>query len=377
MTGVFVRVARRGAQEQINHVSVVRAGAAQGRVAEIYAQMERDFGILAPPVILHSPAPDNLAAAWVMLRETLIAAGRADRAAKEAVAAAVSLGNACPYCVEVHSMTLHGLIRGGDAGAISRGRIDLIRDPRIRSLAAWAGRTGIGRPAGPEGPFPSEQAPELLGVAAAFHYYNRVVNVFLGESPFPSGVPARARAGLRRFVGRFMGPRARRPHPPGASLHFLPAAPLPADLSWTSGDDVVADALARSAAAIDAAGERAVPDSVRALLTDELDASDGAPPPLGRDWIEDTVARLPDADRAAGRLVLLTALASYRVDQRLVDDFRRVGPGDDTRLVQLVSWAAFAAARRSVAAAGEDRDRTGTTATAVIDEGHRRDRGHR
>lgn len=350
MTGVFVRVARRGAQQQVDHLSVVRNEAARGRIAEIYAQLERDFGVLAPPVILHSPAPDNLAAAWMMLRETLVAAGRADRAAKEAVAAAVSLGNACPYCVEVHSMTLHGLVRSRDADAIAEGRIDMVRDSRIRSVAAWARSTGTREATErPEPPFPPEQAPELIGVAVVFHYYNRMVNVFLGESPFPDGVPARVRDGLHRLVGRVMGPRSRRRHTPGASLDFLPAAPLPADLSWASGNVVVADALARSAAAIDTAGERAVPDSVRDLLAAVLDDGwAGRTPPLGRAWLDETVARLPDADRAAGRLALLTAVASYRVDQALIDDFRRTYSGDDARLIEVVSWAALMASRRSV-----------------------------
>ena len=109
MASMFLRAARRSSLAQIRHVAPVRPDAATGLVGRVYDQVERDFGMLAPPVALHSPAPAVLAASWLMLRETLIATGKVDRATKEAVGTAVSLGNTCPYCVEVHSATLGGL----------------------------------------------------------------------------------------------------------------------------------------------------------------------------------------------------------------------------------------------------------------------------
>ncbi len=69
---------------------------------------------------------------------------------------------------------------------------------------------------------------------------------------------------------------------------------------------------------------------------------------------------LPAADQAAGRLALLTALASGQVDRSVVRRFRASRPGGtapgnkapggtapgDTALVELTAWASFAAARR-------------------------------
>ncbi|MBA8953034.1 AhpD family alkylhydroperoxidase [Actinomadura namibiensis] len=346
MAGAFARVTRRGAQGQVRHVSAVRHEAARGRVAEIYAQVERDFGILAPPVTLHSPAPDLLAAAWMTLRETLVASGRADRAVKETVASAVSLGNSCRYCADVHGMTLHGLVRGRDAAAIAEGRLEAVADPRIRAVAAWArdlgtGEAGGGRPA----PFPAGQASELVGVAVVFHYLNRVVNVFLEESPFPPGLPARARGGMMRLVGRCLRPNSLRHRAPGRSLHLLPAAPPPGDMAWADGAPVVADAFARAAAAVDAAAERSVPAPVRQVVRAELAGWDGRPPGLSRSWTEGALAVLPASDRPAGRLALLTAMASYQVDRSVIEDYRK-GRSGDAPLVELVSWAAFTASRR-------------------------------
>lgn len=171
---MFVRTALRRSLGQIRHVTPVRPRSAPDLVDRVYRQVERDFGLLAPPVALHSPAPECLAACWLMLREALVADGQADRAAKEAVAAAVSQSNACPYCVEVHGASLHGLAGAGAAEALVAGELDSITDARIRAVATWA-RAG-GRDSSSPAPT-AAQLPELIGVAVTFHYLNRMVNI--------------------------------------------------------------------------------------------------------------------------------------------------------------------------------------------------------
>ncbi len=81
------------------------------------------------------------------------------------------------------------------------------------------------------------------------------------------------------ILDRRLRPAAGRSHQPGASLELLPAAPLPGDLSWASGDPVTEDAFARGCAAVDAAGARSVPASVRDLVLAELAGTTPAPDP--------------------------------------------------------------------------------------------------
>ncbi|MQS10766.1 carboxymuconolactone decarboxylase family protein [Streptomyces kaniharaensis] len=325
MAGPLLRTALRGSLARIRHVAPVRPGRAGAEVAGVYAEVEREFGMLAPPVALHAPAPPVLAATWVMLRETLVAAGRVDRAAKESVAAAVSRANTCPYCVEVHTTAVGAL---GPAVA-----------PADRSrLAAWAAGEGAA-------PFPAEHAPELVGVAVTFHYLNRMVSVFLEDSPLPPGAPPPARRAARALLGRFVRQSALAAPSPGASLDLLPGSRLPADLSWAAGTPSVAGAFARAAVAMETAGERSVPEPVRNLVVAELADWDGRPPGLGRGWGETAVATLPADSRPAGRLALLTAKAAYQVDDGVVADFRRTAPGDRA-LVELTAWASLTAARR-------------------------------
>jgi AhpD family alkylhydroperoxidase len=346
MATLLALVGRHRAQAQIRHVRPVSPERATGRVASVYAQVERDFGMLAPPVSLHSPAPPALAASWLMLRESLLATGRVSRAVKEAVAAAVSLGNTCPYCVDVHGATLHGLLRDGDAAAaVAVDRLTAIVDGELRRVALWARSSGRG-PSGDAVPASPDRAAEIVGVAVTFQYLNRMVNVFLSPSPIPASVPGRAREAARRVLGRLMAAPARRAAPPGAALPLLPEAPLPPDLSWAAGSPAVAAAFARAAAAIEAGGHRSVPAPVRELVQAELAAWNGAPRGPSRAWLDRPVAGLAAMDRPSGRLALLVAFASYQVDDAVIGEFRRAGAGD-RELVELASWASLAAARRT------------------------------
>ncbi|OQO92566.1 hypothetical protein B1813_10330 [Saccharomonospora piscinae] len=325
--------------EQVRYVRPVRFGASDGLTRTVYRQVEREFGMLAPPVVLHSPAPEVMAASWVLLRETLVASWHAPRAAKEAVASTVSAANACPYCVAVHGATLNGLLRDPTAQAIAESRLADITDPELLAVATWAKTR---EPPG-DTTLPRERAPELIGVAATFEYFNRMVNVFLDESPLPSHVPVRLRATMMRLLSVLMRGSAGQRRAPGASLDLLPAAPPPPELEWAAEAPHIAGAFGRAAAVIDAAGQRSVPESVRRLVTDRLAAWDGAPLGLSRAWLTDEVRSLPTADRPAGRVALLTALASHQTGQEDIDELRGTG-ANDRRLVELTAWAGFAAA---------------------------------
>ena len=89
------------------------------------------------PFTLHSPIPKLLAGAWMAARESELA-GNVRRDIKEAVAAAVSKINQCPYCVDAHSIMLRAAGKHKTAKAIINGKINEISDPKIRSVVRWA-----------------------------------------------------------------------------------------------------------------------------------------------------------------------------------------------------------------------------------------------
>jgi hypothetical protein len=327
---------------QVRYVSPVRRSAARGLVDRVYEQVEREFGLLAPSLALFSPSPQVLAASWLMLRESLLVTRKVDRASKEAVATTVSLGNACPWCVTVHGTMLSGLA----GGLVLADYPERVADPRLRAVTAWAQDCGTEEGALLHEPAcPADEAPELIGTVVMFHYFNRMVNVFLTEVPLPPGAPRMALGPVMRILDRRMRPAAERAYQAGAALDLLPAASVARDASWASGDLVTEDAFARGCAAVGAAGARSVPPSVRELVLTELENWHGELRGPSRAWADSAVSALPQADRPAGRLALLTALASSQVDRSVVQMFRVSQPGDSV-LVELTAWASLAAARR-------------------------------
>ncbi|WP_199749108.1 carboxymuconolactone decarboxylase family protein [Amycolatopsis sp. WAC 01376] len=311
--------------------------------ARVYAQARQDLGMVAPPLALHSGQPKLLAACWTMLRETLVVPGESGRAVKEAVAAAVSSANGCPYCVEVHESVLNGL---KDAS------------PSVAAATAW-GRTCVDASTVAPLPAPNRQTGEVVGVAVTFGYLNRMANIFLPSSPVPAQTPGAARKYVRGTLGWMLRGTVG-DVTAGRSVDLLPPARPTADvLSWAGGAREVSDAFARASAEIERAADPAVPPAVRAAVREVLEGWTGGPPGPGRGWMDPVVAELPPADRAAGKLALLTALASYRIDDDVVEEYRRDAPGDEA-LLSLTSWVALTAARR-----------TGEWMTATSPEGSR------
>jgi len=330
------RLMKRRVLGQIRYVTPVPPRAARGLVRDVYTQIERDFGMLAPPMALHSPAPSVLAAAWAMLRESLLVDGRAGRAIKETVAAAVSQANRCPYCVDVHGAAMSAWGLGDAAASLAAGQT--IDDAQVRAAAAWAG--GGGAPAG----LPAAWMPELLVVLTCFHYLNRMVRVFLPDSPLPP-LPPSARTAVIPVFGRLLRDAATVAPPAGASLRMVPASPDRPEPNWTHEAPVLAETFVRAGAAIDGAAGAWVPAAVREAVLADLARWDGRPPPLGSIWIDQVTDLLAPGDRPAARLALLTAKASDRVDEATVTRWRE-RESSDRALIELTSWAALAAADR-------------------------------
>jgi AhpD family alkylhydroperoxidase len=317
---------------QIRYVSPVLPANAEGVVATVYGQAEKDFGMVAPPVAMHSPSPSALVASWAMLRETLLVTGQTDRAAKEVVAASVSVANACPYCIAIHTAAAQELVPGLDAAAVASANL---ASPQLKEVAGWA-RPSASRP--PAQAAPSGSFAELAGVAVTFQYLTRMVTIFLPESPLPPMTPK----AIGGWVMGMLASGMTSPHPvPGASLDLLPKAELPDEFSWAAGDPRIAAALAGAAAAIEEAAAGVVTPAVRDLVTARLAGWDGSPQGPSRAWVDEAVAEVGEADRPAARLALLTALAPYQVTKA---DVVALGSTGDA-LVALTSWASMAAAR--------------------------------
>lgn len=333
--------------KQVRFIKPVMPTKATGKVAEIYQQIRRDFQ-LVPPLTLFSPSPDLLAGVWSLWREAQFASGVVSRPNKEAIAAAVSHINACPYCVDAHTGMLHASSEHGAVKAIHGDNQEERSDPSMRMIIEWASATRTpGSAILRQPPFTVDEAPEIIGTALTYHFVNRMVSIFLVDTPMP--VPAGVST-LRRLAARIFGATvgkrilARQPVA-GESLRYIPESTLPDDLSWALPNDSIAAALAGCIALIENEGERVLSESVRSLVEQELSDWSGEAKGLSRRWLEVCIDGLPDQDKPVARLVLLTTFAPYQVDEEVIKAFRDVIPGD-SKLLAATAWSSIAAARR-------------------------------
>jgi len=328
----------------IKYICPVKVGSAQGLVAEIYAQIQRDFGRVVEPFVLHSPLPKLLAGAWMACRETELT-GSVPRSMKEAVAAAVSMINRCPYCVDAHTIMLDAIGEHTIASSINHARYSQIRDAKLRSLIKWGLSTGTPKvEMSSLLSFAPQEVPEIIGTAVFYHYINRMATVLLGETPLPSSRPW-LKSTLRRIAGRMFSQAVHRPKTAGASLKFLPPAKLPADLHWVAANPIIAQAFARFSAAIDEVGEHTIPLQVRKHVVASISNWQGEPIAHSKRWIDNETKGFDEPAKSVAYLALLAALAPWQIDEYSILRFRQYFP-DDHLLLSTLAWGSFSAARK-------------------------------
>jgi AhpD family alkylhydroperoxidase len=329
--------------KHVHYVIPIASPKATGLVAQVYTQMKQDLGIVPEPFTLHSPAPDLLAGAWAIFRESLLV-GRVRRGVKEAVATIVSQANQCPWCVDAHTISLYATGDAAVARAIMHHEYDTVADQEMKAILHWAIATPTPKALGLRtAPFGVEEAPEMIGTAVVFQYLNRMVNAVLSETTLPRSPWMKHL--VQRTFGWFYARAIRKPLTPGKSLALLPNASLPPDLVWAERAPHVAEAFARFAAVVEQAGATYLPREVRGLVKEHIQIWHGENPGLSRIWVEQAVNRLDETERPAGRLALLTALAPYQLDEGVIHAFRAKQP-EDAALVGALAWSSLLAARR-------------------------------
>lgn len=334
------QIFRYAAPQAIRHLTKPDLRTEEPLVSEVLAQATREFQ-MAPPVTLHSADPELMAGLWHATRETYVV-GATGRAKREAVAAAVSKLNACPYCVTVHA----GLYAAADHDARALERSDTL-PPEIAAAHIWAmaslspSSTSLRVPG-----IAAAEVPQIFGTASVYHYINRMVSVFLVDTPVAlpgmnSGIGRSIMHASFALLGKSM--IARDPAPGQCVVQR--EATLPPEFAWAASNPAVASSLAHLAWAAEKGGHEAVPEPIRDMVERHLAGWNGETAPMSRAWLEELVAPLDEDHKPAARLALLAARAAYQVDDGLIAQFRTITPGDKP-LLQTVAWASFAATKR-------------------------------
>ena len=327
---------------KINYIKHIDPSDASGLVLDIYSQLKNDFGRIAEPIALHSIIPELLASNFCAFRETYIIEDKVKREVKEAIATSVSKINQCPWCVDAHSMMLHGLKNTNVAKAIETGNLDTIDDIRVRSIVEWAQSSRSPRSAiVKDPPFTREEAPEVIGTAVYYHYINRMVSVLLNESLLPD-VPI-FKGLFKMLVARSFSATLRRTKVAGESLKFIADFDFRDEISWADTNERIATSFAAFKSTVETLAREHVPKEIMVIMEDTLENWQGENSGLGRNWTEKYIADLDEHLKPVARLSLLSAISPYQIDERVIGSYREFNSKDEALLATL-SWASYSAA---------------------------------
>lgn len=315
---------------------------ATGLRKKVLMQLQQEFQRV-PPITLHYANEKLMASVWAFARESLVA-GKSSRVNRELVAAITSQLNKCPFCIEVHTSMLHG---AGDDDAADIAFNENSTSSHQKPLADWARATLtpkariLAKP-----PFDDADKPYLIATVLVFHYTNRMVTIFLDESPLPIGVSNKwLKNKLNRMVGFVAGRRivsVQAEH--GEAVYYHNDAKLDSAFSWAKSNKAIAKGLATFANAIEEAGAESLSPKARKVIIKTVDSWNGESMPMSRNWIESTLEILPNVEKTGAELALLVALADYRIDEKLITRFKE--NHNDTDLVNVTAWGAFIAMKR-------------------------------
>ena len=307
--------------------------------------MKRDFGRVVEPVALHSIIPELLASNWSVLRETNVIEDKAKRNVKDAIAAAVSKINKCPWCIDAHTIMLIGLKSRKVAQVIENEDLSLIKDAKMRSIVEWAlaNRTPNAKIIC-DPPFTFDEAPEIIGTAIYYHYVNKMVSVLLNETPLPTKASS-LKPFMKKIAALRFSTALKRHKKAGESLEFIDTFGLDKDLFWASENKRIALTFTAHKKTVEKLAEKYVPTEVQTIVIKTIEEWKGEDPGISQGWVKRHISNLHERLKPVARLSLLTAISPYQIDNKTINSYRQFN-SEDVALLATLSWTSFVTAIR-------------------------------
>src|SRR5215471_315680 len=350
----------------MRYVHAIPRRKAAGLVAQVYEMIEDDFFINGS-LTSRSKVPPLLAGIWTAGRESILVDDHLDRTTKEAMNAALSQVNDCPYCGDMLISLVHASGKHDAASCIFAENEAHITNSTLRKRLTWVKSIATpGVKMDVPVPFTVEELPEVIAALMAMSDINRFSHVVMDGSPVSAPLGLQ---GLKAMALRLFGSQLRSTHVkplmPGRALPLLPPAPLPADMEWASTNPRIADSLARWAAVVEHEASCVVSTEVREFVARNLQHWDGELMPLSRSWVDSEVSMLTGQDRAIARLEIVLAKAPYQVNETLVEDVVTEDRGEE-RFIRILAWASFTSARRFAQRVAETADGFRTESESLL-----------
>jgi AhpD family alkylhydroperoxidase len=304
----------------VRHIQAASPRQSIGISKKVFAQMQLENAGVHGPFLIHAAQPTLLAAVWALFRETQLASG-VPRAHQETIALLIAEENRCPWCIEAHQLALHTQQPNPEIVTWYKANPDPLKHSSIQGSSLEA--------------MIAHRAAVLL-----WQYINRMTNVLLVESAWHN--LGSLRGPLTRVMGHVFGAFfLNRQYVPGRSLEFITEVPLPSHLEWARPHQTIGVALAAFHRQVNELAQTLIPDHLQRFVLEYVHEHRGQNMGLSRRWADDAVAWLEPALQPTSKVLLLTALASYQIDEELISQVRQTLP-DDADLLALLAWGSYA-----------------------------------
>ena len=309
-------------------------------IKNINIQIDRDFG-LAGPLTLSTPSVRVHAVRWVAARESFIVETNVKRVNKEIVAACVAQLNKCPYCEDAHGTSIMSCDDTLTGNAIANRTWQGLDDEKTKQLIDWSLQTRNPKAAIIKNPpFSRKEAPEIIGTALVFHSTNRLVNIFLEESPLPKFLTGNLlkKTSLKIASKTLFKSMVSKNAIAGDGLQFIENHPISKSLEWSKAIPSFSKVLAAEELVLREIEEEMIPEKLKFLFKEHVKKWNGEEMPLGRAWLNKILINLNDGHLYIGRVLFLAAFAPYTITKNDINAFRKIKP-TDKELIETCFWA--------------------------------------
>ncbi|GEM_PF-2690726 len=333
--------------QAVKYVNVHGLQGVQGVLKEINEQINRDFGLVGP-FTLSTPSARVHAVRWAIAREVFVVETNVKRATKEIVAAAIAQINKCPYCEDVHRTSIASSGDEDTAKAIANETWKSMENKKTKALIEWALNTrNPGADIVRNPPFSIHEAPEIIGTALVFHSTNRLVSIFLEDSPVPGvlGKPLVKNSALFIASKTFFKSMVSKKAGTGDSLKFIENYPASKNVSWAKSIPAYVQALTANEILLNKIEAEVIPFRTVQLFKEYISTWQGDDMLLGRAWLSEILSGLDEIEKPVATLVFLAALAPFTITEDDINNFRKINPGDKA-LIEVCFWAIETATKR-------------------------------